>query len=146
MPEAKTTGADDANFSNAETIPANPKYIANFNGDEINGVTYQEGDEIASDVDAGTIRYLVQIGRITEKSAEDSNLTSTGETGRNAMDPRGSTSTADPVLSADETAERDRLVSGNNKDELLALAEGTDATDDNNKAEIATKIVLSRRA
>lgn len=79
--ETNSTGATDANFANAETIPANAKYIANFDGDEVNGKRYALGDELAADVDAGTIRYLVQNGRFTEKSVDDSNATATGGTG-----------------------------------------------------------------
>ena len=40
-------------------------YVANFEGDEIDGVTYSLGDRIADGLDPGTIAYLVKNGRIT---------------------------------------------------------------------------------
>lgn len=46
-------------------------YVANFEGDEIDGKRYAYGDEIDESVDAGTIRYLVENGRLTELSEGD---------------------------------------------------------------------------
>lgn len=37
-----------------------------FDGEEINGVRYKLGDPIERDVDAGTVRYLLQAGRISD--------------------------------------------------------------------------------
>lgn len=40
-------------------------YFANFDGDDINGKRYALGEEIADDVDAGTLAFLANTGRIT---------------------------------------------------------------------------------
>jgi len=37
-----------------------------FDGEEINGVRYKLGDAIERDVDAGTVRYLLQTGRLSD--------------------------------------------------------------------------------
>jgi hypothetical protein len=55
----------------------------------------------------------------------------------------------DKPLTAEQAAEVARLVDANTKPQLLELAgttEGVTATDDNNKAEIAEKIVRARSA
>lgn len=154
-PEA--TAEELQNFGNAPGPgdPPREKYIANFDGDEIAGTTYALGEEIDSSVDAGTLAYLVQIGRITPKSAEDSDATSLGGsandltgTGGNGK-AAGSEGADDPQLTADETAEVTKLVDGNSKADLLTLAESEGVegvTEDNNKTEIATKIIVARRA
>lgn len=46
-------------------------YIANFEGDEIDGRRYAYGEEIDERLDAGTANYLVQNGRLTELSEGD---------------------------------------------------------------------------
>jgi hypothetical protein len=46
-------------------------YVANFEGDEIDGKRYAYGDEIDESVDAGTVRYLYENGRLTELSEGD---------------------------------------------------------------------------
>jgi len=191
--EDNLSDADRARFGGSlDTETAEPKYIANFDGDEINGKTYKVGEEIDSSVDEATLLYLTQLGRIRANTASDGNApvggtsdglqpimgaTDPASMDRNAMlaelaapmsdddlrraveAKRGGSSFSpadeenddeedDFNLSEEETAARDKLVADNSKDALLALAkdenvEGVKA--DNNKDEIATKIIVARR-
>jgi hypothetical protein len=118
----KTMGADDANFGNAETIPSNPVYIANFEGDEIDGKRYSLGEAIDSKVDAGTIRFLVQNGRISEQEATDSGASPLGT--REATNPAGAT--FDPTIAVrnmDRNALLAELSAEQSDDDLRAAVE-----------------------
>jgi hypothetical protein len=123
-------------------------YIANFEGDEIDGRRYKLGERIADTVDAGTIAYLVQNGRITP-TTEGAAGSPSGSEGGTAPggEPSSDTTGEGPTLTDEQQAEADKLVDGNTKDDLLALAEAEGVegvTADNNKAEIAAKIVAAR--
>lgn len=167
MDDPKVDGAGEpvtdealSNFGNApagDGLAPREKYIANFEGDEIAGKRYGLGEEIADDVDAGTIAYLVQIGRITPKSATDSDATSLGEgandttgTGANVKTP--APAAEDPFASYDltdeEKAEAEQLKADNNAEQLReeAANAGVELESDDNKSDMAAKIVISRRA
>lgn len=121
-------------------------YVANFEGDEIDGVTYSLGDRIADGLDPGTIAYLVKNGRITPVTDAVAESPSGGESPiHGGKAPAGDSG---PKLTDEQQAEADKLAN-KSKDELLAIAkdEGVDGvTEDNNKAEIAAKIVAARSA
>lgn len=142
--------ADDTD--NLDELPTEPGtaeepsgYIANFDGDEIDGKRYALGDRIDSNVDAGTIAFLVTQGRITP-TTEGMAGTPSGGTDE-ATRPAGAKAEEGPTLTAAQQAEADQLVNDNTKDELLAMADGVEGvTGDNNKAEIAAKIVANRAA
>lgn len=136
------TDAEKDNFGGQPEGSEPTGYVANFDGDEIDGKRYKLGERIAADVDAGTIAYLVQNGRITPTTegfsspsgGEDSSIPSASE---------------EPTLTAEQQAEADELVASSSKDDLLgtAEAEGVEGvTKDNNKSEIAAKIVAARSA
>lgn len=145
------TAAEEAeisqNFGNQRATDAPTKYVANFTGDEVDGHRYELGEELKDNVDAGTIAYLVQNGRFTPKSPGDSNEPAGGTEEAipgNAKDEGGAAE--EVTLTEAEQTEADALVADNSKDDLLALADGVaGVTKDNNKAEIAAKLVASRR-
>ena len=143
------TSADEGRFS-AQPIADEPTgYIANFSGDEVNGKVYEMGERLADDVDAGTIAYLVQNGRFTPTTADAAGTPAGGEGGTGAPDAPTNATDDTPTLTAEQQAEADKLVNDNTKDELLKLAEDEKVegvTADNNKAEIAAKIVAARAA
>lgn len=120
-------------------------YVANFEGDVINGVRYKMGDRIADDVDPGTIAYLVQNGRISGFADGDSNpQPSLGD----SSDPAIPNATADVFasLTADQKAEAETLKADNTADQLRAIAkdEGVAVETDDNKTDLAAKIVAAR--
>jgi hypothetical protein len=124
--KSASTGDSDKNFGNAETIPASPKYIANFEGDEIDGVIYSLGDEIPKPgkpmPDPGTLRYLVQIGRITEKAEGDSDAPAGGTT--EASNPAGlALSAVTPTRNMDRAALIAELTAGIGDEELREALE-----------------------
>lgn len=67
----------------ADEVPVNKatgmSYVSNFEGEEINGRRYALGEGIDESVDAGTIRYLVSNGRITELGPNDAPATAGGD-------------------------------------------------------------------
>jgi hypothetical protein len=141
--KTELTDAESDNFgAQPATEPAG--YVANFDGDTIDGRTYKLGEKIDGSVDAGTIAYLVQNGRITGYSEDSAASPSGGEPGGTGIpQPEGD----GPTLSAEQQADADKLVADNSKAELLKIAEDEgveDVTDDNNKSEIAAKIVAGR--
>jgi len=143
--EAKAEAIDEQGPGVAETPTG---YVANFEGDEIDGKRYSLGERIADSVDAGTIAYLVQNGRITAVT-DGFNSPSGGDSITHSGSPGAPAEGKGPTLTDEQQAEADKLVNSNNKDELLALAkdEGVEGvTDDNNKSEIAAKIVAARSA
>jgi hypothetical protein len=123
-------------------------YVANFDGDEIDGKRYALGERIADTVDAGTIAYLVQNGRITG-TAEGGADTPSGGTEEATRPTGGDGKDEGPTLTAEQQADADKLVADNTKEQLLAIAEdgGVEGvTADNNKAEIAAKIIAAQSA
>jgi hypothetical protein len=151
------TPAEEANFGGQPQGEEPTGYIANFDGDEVDGKRYKMGDRLADDVDAGTIAYLVQNGRFTPTTAGAAGSPSGGDSSDPAIptgeDPGHKSDSPEksdaPELNADEQAEADALVNSSSKDDLLgtAKAEGIEGvTADNNKAEIAAKIIAARRA
>jgi hypothetical protein len=139
------------NFGNDPIgAPSRDVYYANFNGDEINGRTYQLGERIADDVDAGTLAYLVQNGRITPASNEDGEgIAGGGEEAGGGEDGAGSGS--DPFsaydLDANERAEAEQLKADNDAASLRKLAadEDVELESDDNKSDVAAKIMIARR-
>jgi hypothetical protein len=132
------TAADEGRFSAQPTAETPTGYIANFSGDEINGRVYKVGDRIADDVDAGTLAFLVQNGRITPTTADAAGSPAGGEGGTGT--PDANDAETDPAVT--------ELVDGNTKEALLKIAEDEKVegvTADNNKTEIATKIVEARK-
>ncbi|MBA2720090.1 MAG: hypothetical protein H0U52_12770 [Chloroflexi bacterium] len=144
-PEASNAEIE-AGFGNtqATATDAPMTYKANFEGDEIDGKRYGLGDTIAESVDAGTIAFLVQNGRITPNSPADDS-TSGGEGGPAPKPPADQADDFD--LDADETAEVEQLKADNTAEQLRAIAEaeGTDVEGDDNKTDLASKIVAGRR-
>lgn len=148
----KLDGPDAARFGNSLTAETDTAvdYVANFEGDEIDGTTYNLGDKIKRGIDAGTLAYLVQNGRITPTTPDSANAPAGGEPA-DMGDGKGAPSTRpaiDPALDGTEQGGADTLVADNSKSDLLALAkaEGVDGVSgDDNKAEIAARIVASRR-
>lgn len=125
-------------------------YVANFEGDEINGKRYSVGDEIADDVDGGTIAYLVGIGRITHTTTADSKQPAVGGE-PDALTPQSTDPLDGAHLTEEETAARDKLVEdeGANLDKLREIAanEGVEGvTADQDAAGVATLIIIKRRA
>lgn len=135
--------ADDTLPGDAENFSAQPEgeaalgYVANFSGDEIEGKVYQMGDKIASGLDAGTIRYLVENGRITP-TTPDSAGSPSGGTGATGI-PNGDGGSGN--------SEADALVKDNTADELRTMAadEGVELAAGDTKAEIAAKILAARK-
>lgn len=149
-PEA-TSSEIEAGFGNttATASDAPMTYKANFDGDEIDGKRYALGDTIDAKVDAGTIAFLVQNGRITPNSPSDDS-TSGGEGGK-APAGNDQDSGKDPFegydLGEDERAEASQLVKDNQAPALRQIAEDEEVEleSDDNKADVAAKIVIARR-
>ena len=141
MADENAAAAEEAN----ENMSAQPAldagaagasgYVANFDGDEIDGKRYALGEKIADSVDPGTLAYLVQNGRITPFAEGTPGEPSGGD---------------DPThgLGGGSTDEAATLEDGNSKAALLKLAadENVDVSDSATKAEIAAAIVAKRNA
>lgn len=143
MADENTLAPEDAaRFSNAAAATqADAKYVANFNGDEIDGKTYQMGDPIAPSLDAGTAAYLTQIGRITAVSPDAVGVPSGGSNDGLTPPPRAGAPDSRAAASP-----ADQLVADNSKGDLLKMAEaeGADVSDSDSKATIAAAIVAKR--
>jgi hypothetical protein len=144
MAEDTLNNADANNFGNdlAAKEGAPGGYIANFNGDEIDGKTYKLGDKIDDSVDAGTLAYLQQIGRITAVG-EGGEAPSGGEGGTGV--PTGQQNgNANVELSDAEQAEADQLVADNSAEQLRDMIPEGQSTS-GTKADLAARIVAGRR-
>lgn len=144
MPDEKDelTDAERDNFGAQPEGEEPSGYVANFEGDEINGKRYKLGEKIASDVDPGTIAYLVQNGRITPFTGDSAQSPSGGEGGTGIPQPEGDSDA--PTLTAEQQAEADQLVKDNNAEELAALADDAGVSKSGTKAEVAARIVAAR--
>lgn len=146
MADEKNLAADDAaNFGNSLTaesdVPVN--YVANFEGDEIDGTTYAMGDKITG-LDAGTAAYLVQNGRITPTSDDSAGTPAGGSGGDGITPPGASAGDQEVTLSDTEQAEADTLVADNSAADLQAmLPEGSSKS--GSKADLAARIIAGRR-
>lgn len=141
--DKELTAAEEANFGGQPKGEEPSGYIANFNGDEIDGVTYQMGDRIADNVDQGTIAYLVQNGRITPTTPGAAGSPSGAEGATGIPQPEKANA---PTLTAEQQADADKLKDDNTRDQLLAIAKDEDVAveTDDNKADLAAKIVAKR--
>jgi hypothetical protein len=140
--ETDNAAADDAH-ENMSAQPATEAgaagasgYVANFDGDEIDGKRYSLGEKIDDNVDPATIAFLVQNGRITPYAP--------GIDG----EPSGGESPIHGPGTGEGNADADALAGDNTKAELLKLAEDekVDVPADATKAEIAAAIVAKRNA
>lgn len=147
------TDAEAAGFGDQPEGETPTGYVANFEGDEIDGKRYKLGERIASDVDSGTIAYLVQNGRITpttdgftEPSGGDP--ITHGDGGEKTPNPDDANRFAAYDLNEDTRAAAQALFDENTVVELKAIAEDekVELEGDDNKADIAAKIALKRAA
>lgn len=121
-------------------------YVANFEGDEIDGKRYKLGEKIADGIDPGTIAYLVQNGRITAAASVDTMEPSGGDSNTLAGSPGSPPTDIANALSADEKARVDELVEQNSGDALAELAEEAGVSKSGTKAEVAERIVRAERS
>lgn len=144
--KVELTEAEKDNFGGQPEGETPSGYIANFDGDEVDGRIYKLGERIADNVDPGTIAFLVQNGRITPTTEGAAGSPSGGTGGGTGIPQPEGAAGETPTLTDGQQAEADKLVSDNSKADLLAMAKdkGVEGvTEDNNKAEIAAKIVAA---